>query len=341
MDLTVIIPVYNTKIEYLNDCINSLMRQKNVLFDVILVDDGSATEIANICDDIANKYENINVFHVKNSGVSHARNIGISNVIQSKYIVFLDSDDFIEDNCLYELVKHLEKENCDMAQCNHYYYYPKKTTKRLPITNNTFFVKDEQNFVLNLITPYYSKRKNNEYYGAIRGVWGKVFKTSIIKENNILFDVGLSIGEDAIFVFDYIQHCDKITFFNEYLWYYRENPDSANRRKNDKIDEYRFKLLKTYTSKFEKYKHEKDFYNCILRDILSCYVAVFQKKIRHMKKKERKIYLDSFFSNDFFTNFNYEIIDYSFFSIKEKVMINLIKNKKYRTLLFLSSFCLR
>ena len=91
MDISVIIPVYNTE-KYLPSCIDSILGQSDVSFEIILVDDGSSDSSPNICDDYAKKYNNIKVYHIKNSGPATARNKGFS-IAQGEYVTFTDSDD--------------------------------------------------------------------------------------------------------------------------------------------------------------------------------------------------------------------------------------------------------
>ena len=100
-DISVIIPVYNVE-RYIRKCIESVIMQDGVLFEIILVDDGSTDHSSHICDEYAQKYENVRVIHKRNEGLGYARNSGI-DVATGKYIFFLDSDDWIIENTLKEL----------------------------------------------------------------------------------------------------------------------------------------------------------------------------------------------------------------------------------------------
>ncbi len=102
--ISVIVPVYNTGV-YLNKCIKSILSQDYKNFEIILVDDGSTEdETVQLCDDLATNNDFIQVIHKKNGGSSSARNIGIENA-KGEYIVFIDSDDYIETNMLSSLLK--------------------------------------------------------------------------------------------------------------------------------------------------------------------------------------------------------------------------------------------
>lgn len=98
---SIIIPVYNVE-KYLNECIESVMKQDYPNYEVILVDDGSTDSSGKICDVYAEKHTNVSVIHKKNGGLSDARNVGLNNA-QGEYIVFVDSDDWIEPDSLKKI----------------------------------------------------------------------------------------------------------------------------------------------------------------------------------------------------------------------------------------------
>ena len=100
--ISFIIPVYNTE-RYLETCINSIINQEYYNYEIILVDDGSKDGSGEICDTFSREYANIKTIHQKNGGSSEARNTGIKNSV-GEYLLFVDSDDFIEkkffdENC--------------------------------------------------------------------------------------------------------------------------------------------------------------------------------------------------------------------------------------------------
>ena len=96
--VSVIVPVYNVE-DYLKRCLDSLISQTidKKEMEVILIDDGSTDNSPALCDEYAQKYDYIKVFHVENKGVSNARNFGIDKA-QGKYIMYLDSDDYLSKN---------------------------------------------------------------------------------------------------------------------------------------------------------------------------------------------------------------------------------------------------
>lgn len=106
MTFSVIIPVYNVS-RYIDECIKSIISQKNVDYEIILVNDGSTDKSGDICDKYAEKYSNIKVVHKKNGGLSDARNEGVK-IAKGDYILFVDGDDYIGQNTLQKIKKVID-----------------------------------------------------------------------------------------------------------------------------------------------------------------------------------------------------------------------------------------
>ena len=96
--ISIIVPIYNVE-KYLSRCVDSILNQTFTDFELILVDDGSTDNSGKICDEYAEKDCRIKVIHKDNWGVSSARNVGLENSV-GEYIMFCDSDDFVEKNAV-------------------------------------------------------------------------------------------------------------------------------------------------------------------------------------------------------------------------------------------------
>ena len=103
MDVSVIIPVYNTA-SYLIRCVDSVIAQKDVSIEIILVDDGSTDTSPQICDEYAGKYDFIKVLHITNSGPATAKNEGMK-IAEGDYIALTDSDDAMNPEMLREMIQ--------------------------------------------------------------------------------------------------------------------------------------------------------------------------------------------------------------------------------------------
>lgn len=117
--LSIGVPIYNVE-QYLRKCVDSLLNQdlSSSDYEIILVDDGATDSCPAICDEYAAKYDNIRVVHQKNAGLSAARNSMIP-LAQGRYIMFVDSDDFLEPNVLGELVRTMDKKQLDILRFNY------------------------------------------------------------------------------------------------------------------------------------------------------------------------------------------------------------------------------
>lgn len=124
LKLSIIVPIYGVE-QYLRKCVDSLLAQDlpSSDYEIILVDDGSLDACPQICDDYAAAYENIRVVHRENGGLSAARNSGIE-VAKGMYVMFVDSDDYIEPNVLGELLAQIERDNLDVLRYRLQYVNP-------------------------------------------------------------------------------------------------------------------------------------------------------------------------------------------------------------------------
>lgn len=128
--LSIIVPIYGVE-QYLHKCVDSLLNQdiSSSEYEIILVDDGSPDACPQICDDYATLYTmhhtpSIRVIHQKNAGLSAARNSGIEDA-QGEYIMFVDSDDYIEPNVLGGLLAQMERDNLDVLRYRLQYVNPR------------------------------------------------------------------------------------------------------------------------------------------------------------------------------------------------------------------------
>lgn len=114
-EISIIVPVYNMS-KYLEQSLDSIKRQTYDNWECILVDDGSKDSSGNICDRYASEDERFKVIHQSNGGLSAARNTGLKH-IKGKYVAFVDSDDWLDENYLKTLHGHITRYNVDVAQC--------------------------------------------------------------------------------------------------------------------------------------------------------------------------------------------------------------------------------
>lgn len=163
--LSIIVPIYGVE-QYLRKCVDSMLAQDipSSEYEIILVDDGSPDACPQICDDYAAAHDNIRVVHRENGGLSAARNSGIE-VAQGKYVMFVDSDDYIEETVLKGLLAQVERDNLDVLRYRlQYVRIVKKSFENNRDKNSEEGIVKSEYQVFN---PYKSDPfKGNDYSGA-------------------------------------------------------------------------------------------------------------------------------------------------------------------------------
>ncbi|MBR5992250.1 MAG: glycosyltransferase family 2 protein [Lachnospiraceae bacterium] len=169
--ISIIIPIYNRE-KYLDRCISSALNQKDILSEIILVDDGSTDNSLSICELYAQKYSNIKVIHQENSGISSARNAGL-NAVTGDYIFFLDSDDFIVNNSLCIMQKELESNNVDYVIGNF-----ERVNSDETILSSSNMPDDIKNSVINE-DKLWKYAENPQSYLLFVALWAKLYKKEV------------------------------------------------------------------------------------------------------------------------------------------------------------------
>lgn len=204
--ISVIVPVYNAE-KFLDKCIESILSQTFTDFEAILVNDGSTDKSGEICDIWAQKDSRIKVIHQQNSGVSVARNNGIS-AAKGEYIAFVDSDDSI--NCDYLKLLYSNIDGHDLAvgaTCMHIIRENKQQI--LAVSDKSYTLWQ------------FKKDMRHTFQGQyINSPVNKLFKTDIIKNNNLTFDPSMNLGEDCVFCLSYMENCSKVKCFSDIIYNY-------------------------------------------------------------------------------------------------------------------------
>lgn len=220
--VSIIIPVYKAE-NYLRQCVESILNQTLSDFELILVDDGSPDGSGKLCDEFAANDVRIQVIHKDNGGVSSARNVALSR-FQSKWLTFVDSDDCLYPDALEILVGQAEQNNLDLLQCHFNREYKEG--------------ESGPNVTEVLTSKQYALR---EQY--LTCVGGTLFNASIVKAFSLRFDETVRLGEDQIFLLDYMQYCSRVQRIGDVLYYYRDNENSAV---NNPRPEYEIASVKAF-----------------------------------------------------------------------------------------------
>jgi glycosyltransferase involved in cell wall biosynthesis len=214
------------------------MKQTYTNIEIILIDDGSYDNTAKICYELAENDSRIKLFNQKNSGVSCSRNKGLKNA-NGKYVLFVDSDDYVNSEYVEGLVYTAESKNADFV-------ISKVTYDNTDINQNNYSI-DFKNCIGNIKEDYYKLQSLND------ATWGKLYKLEIIKKHKILFSEPMNFHEDSVFNMDYYMWIDKYFIELESIYYvYRINKDS---NLSSSLS------MKTFYNRIEHIKHMSVFLN--------------------------------------------------------------------------------
>ena len=197
--VSVIVPVYRAEL-YLDKCIKSILGQTYDNIELLLINDGSPDRSGEICDRYAQTDERIKVFHKQNAGVSAARNTGLMNA-HGKWIIFVDSDDWLEVDCIEKCLKLINEYHLDFLQFG---------LKRVDDNGRVLSADGKETAVLSA-EEYIRTGKIGICVG------GGIFKADIIQAANLRFDTDLKLGEDQLFVYRYISKCKYCNRINNLL----------------------------------------------------------------------------------------------------------------------------
>ena len=215
--IDIIIPVYNTPKIDLERCLNSIIKQTYRNYKVYIIDDGSNDITKNYLDDFIKNKDNFVVKHIKNKGVSNARNLGIE-ISHSKYITFVDADDTLENNFLQEAYELIEKNNLDIIIGGYNEIKNGNIVRtRLSLPGlHIYEGKTIDNFFEKLLTGK-TNETNREIGDCPTGrIYTRLFKRDSI--GNLRFDTNIHMSEDTLFMIDYTRKAIKIGVIDG-LWY--------------------------------------------------------------------------------------------------------------------------
>lgn len=294
MDVSIIVPVYNVE-EYLGRCVNSLLEQSHKNIEIILVDDGSPDRCPQMCDEYAKQYANVTVIHKKNGGLASARNAGL-DIARGKYVLFCDSDDWIDPQTVEELLIVAEKYQVDFVRFRPMFAgWPNHIDGELcdfgteDGLHEGVYNREEierEIFPRLIATPELSM-------GVIVSACRSLYLRSFLEENNLRYDEEIRYSEDSIFSAKLVYMTKSFYYLDGPRYYhYYYNPSSITKSfKKDRWDSCK-KLIEGFNKAFagcEIYNFDNQLY---LEQIFCVMQALSQRKLLK-DKKEREDYCKS------------------------------------------------
>ena len=237
--ISIIVPIYNSE-KYLNKCIDSLINQTKKNIEIILVNDGSTDNSEEIIKEYKDK--RIKYYKNKNQGIGKTRNFGIEQATGS-YIMFVDSDDYIEKNACEKMYNKAVNENLDVVLCDFYKEYDNGNIEEIHTNSfNNSSLKENPNIITDYLCP-----------------WAKIYDRKLIIDNNIKFVENLKY-EDAPFVIKALCTAKKIGKIDECLNYYLIHDNSETTVRDKKCFDILqiIDIIRNYTSNFDYLKEKID-----------------------------------------------------------------------------------
>lgn len=227
--VSVIIPVYNVE-KYLERCLTSVCNQTFKEIEIICINDGSNDNSLEILENYQHIDPRIVIIDKKNEGLSKTRNLGIKQA-RGDYLTFVDSDDWIEESMIEELYNISVNHKADITLCLYNRCYEnKKIPKILDLPEVTLYTSRDTKYKLfrKVIGPLGEELKSPENLDSLVTAWGKLYKTDLLRENNIIFIDTAEIGtEDLLFNVYALGKCEKSCILNKSLYnYWKGNSQS-------------------------------------------------------------------------------------------------------------------
>lgn len=255
-NLSIIVIAYNTPEQYLQKCIESIIKQTYSQIEIIIVDDGSEN---NVSETIKKYNDNrIKIIRQENQGESVARNVGIQATTTDN-IMFVDSDDWIEPNTCEKINNYIKQiKDYEIIIFNTFVDFKNKS---IP---NKFYDKIgkldkediEQLQLQNIekgIVKYYPPKSN------ISVICSKVYNKKFIEKNDLKFIPKIIRMPDALFNMEALEKAKNIYVMEEYLYHYQQNPFSICNRYSEKTIEYYEKYIKLVQEYIKKYNKGEKF----------------------------------------------------------------------------------
>lgn len=230
IEVSIIVPIYNVE-KYLERCLKSLINQSFKDIEIIALNNGSTDKSLDILIEYANNDKRIKVINSENCGVSEARNMGIKEA-KGKYLVFVDSDDWIDNDMIKVLHNTITENTCDLVMCTYireFGNHSKEKIFNLPEINSYVDNEVKSKLLRKLIGPIGKELYNPEYIDALGTAWAKMYKTSILKKKNLRFvDLNeIGSGEDTLFNIYVFNEVKKVILLNKPMYHYwRGNKNS-------------------------------------------------------------------------------------------------------------------
>lgn len=257
--ISIIVPVYKVENE-LDRCVQSLMKQTYKNIEIILVDDGSPDQCPKHCDQYANEDERIRVIHKKNGGLSDARNAGL-NLAKGEYILYVDSDDYIEVDSCERLINATSNTQVDIIVGNAIMEKPNGYEKMIHSATPAGYIYSAKDFIEKAVHA-------SQWYAP---AWLNMYRRDFLLQNKLFFKVGIYF-EDMQMLPRVFLRAKKVACIDDVFYHYimRENSIMTS-KKDEKKKKDSIQNLKEWKIQFDQIQDEA-LQKCLYGMLLKCYL---------------------------------------------------------------------
>lgn len=280
MLFSIILPIYNVE-KYLSICVESILKQTFRDYELILVDDGSTDKSPALCNEFQKQDDRIKVIHKKNGGLSDARNAG-TRIAQGKYIIYIDSDDFLISEEFLEKVYQKTEKSPDII----WYKYVKYFDSTEKMDECKFSYSSAVN-AENYVSKVKALVEKDAFYGM---AWIKAIRRAIIVDNDIQFEVGL-LGEDMEWNYHIIYNSNSMELIDEPFLAYRQREGSiTSTHKLKNLTDFIY-ILEKWSEKIKKEETNTQLQIALYGSLAKYYsnLLIVYSRLTDKKKKDYKM----------------------------------------------------
>ncbi len=260
--ISVIVPVYKTE-KYITACVDSILNQTYKNIEILLIDDGSPDRCPAICDEYAKQDDRVRVIHKENGGLHSARNMGIDEA-EGKYLIFVDSDDWISENMLEEMCARIDADS-DVVRCNYVREFPDKSLvkKNTILLEKKYSTNECANICRMLVGLVQEELSHPEEQNMLASVCMCLYRRKLLLENNVRFHGINEYGpfEDGLFNIQVFMLMKNFTYLDKPFYHYRKTNHQSitGSYKADFLPKYerQFDYIQKLTSTFKSSKFEE------------------------------------------------------------------------------------
>jgi len=289
--VSVIVPVYNVE-KYLKKCVDSILSQSYQNIEVILINDGSLDGSGEICEAYAKKDERIKYITQNNSGLGKTRNRGIEEA-SGKYLLFVDSDDYIENTMIEKLYHNITESHADVASCGVYNVYRQKCIPQCE-KEEKFLCDVEKAFGLLLVGEKIPGSSCNKLYRSelldkVKFPEGVLYED--VKFHLDLMQIIQSVHVDTTPLYYYVHREESITTKKfdssamSFIYFYEETLKVVQQKYPSVITQARFKLFWAYFALLDRIIQQDDYQK----------IPEYCKIVRYLKRNTIRILKNPYF----------------------------------------------